>query len=387
MKRNLNIFYCILSVLIVFGIVSCKKTDQGGAGAPTVTRVRILSKTDTIKNVVHRITLDSSSIYNDTRTVAFDSTVTSGRLGLQYGIIGTNLLTTSSVSFNGVSVYFNPALLTDNSIIITIPASTSTATQVPFGPGQNNKLVIVTAHGKVEYTFPIQQPPPSITSFTPISGGAGDVITITGLVFNSVSAVRFDTTPAVIVGTPTTTSIQVRVPAGVASSYIYVTTPGGTAKSPTSFGFKYTIYDDALATGWGGQGSGGYSGYGSTLNFASPTQPKRGTNAIGVMFNGSYDALQIGYGGATVLDVKKLGLTSIKFSVYGGAGIQTGDKLQVVINGKYGGYTVALTAGAYVDFTVPLSALGNPDTITEFVLQNQGSAAPSTIYVDDIGFI
>ncbi|RYE35924.1 MAG: hypothetical protein EOP42_05225, partial [Sphingobacteriaceae bacterium] len=116
MKRNLNIFYCILSVLMVFGIASCKKTEQGGTGAPTVTRVRLLSKTDTIKNVVHRITLDSSSIYNDTRTVAFDSTVASGRLGTQYGIIGTNLLTTTTVSFNGVSVYFNPALLTDNSI-------------------------------------------------------------------------------------------------------------------------------------------------------------------------------------------------------------------------------------------------------------------------------
>lgn len=385
MKKNLNIFYCILSVLMVFGIVSCKKTDQGGSGAPTITRVRLLSKTDTIKNVVHRITLDSNQVYNDTRAVAFDSTVTSGRLGIQYGIIGTNLLSTSSVSFNGVSVYFNPALLTDNSIIVSIPSSTSTAAQVPFGPGQSNKLTIVTAHGTVDYTFPIQQPAPVITSFTPISGGAGDIITITGAVFNSVSAVRFDTTPAVIVGTPTTTSIKVQVPAGVASSYIYVTTPGGTAKSPTSFGFKYTVYDDALATGWGGQGSGGYSGYNSTLNFASPAQPKRGTNAIAVAFASSYGALQIGYGGATAIDVAKLGLTNLKFSVYGGAGSTTGDKLQVVINGKYNGTTVTLTKGAYVDFTVPLSTLGSPTTITEIVLQSQG--ATSTVYVDDIGFI
>lgn len=387
MKKNLNIYYCILSVLMIFSIVSCKKTDQGGTGAPTVTRVRLLSKTDTIKNVTHRITLDSSQVYDDTRLVAFDSTVTSGRLGTQYGIIGTNLKTTSSVSFNGVSVYFNPALLTDNSIIIAIPSSTSTATQVPFGPGQSNKLTIVTAHGTVDYTFPIQQPAPTITSFTPLSGNAGDIVTITGLVFNSVSAVRFDTTPAVIVGTPTTTSIQVRVPAGIASSYIYVTTPGGTAKSPTSYGFKYTIYDDALATGWGGQGSGGYDGYSSTRDYANTAHPKRGTNAIAVVFSSAYGAMQLGYGGATTIDVKKLGLTSIKFSVYGGAGIKAGDKLQVVINGNYGGYTVTLTAGSYSDFTVPLSSLGNPSTITELVLQSQGSAVPSTIYVDDIGFI
>jgi hypothetical protein len=387
MKSNQKIFYWILSALMVFGLASCKKNDVGGTGAPTVTRVRILSKTDTIKNVVHRVTLDSNSVYNDTRVVGFDSTVTSGRLGTQYGIIGTNLLTTTSVKFNGVSVYFNPALLTDNSIIITIPASTSTAAQVPFGPGQTNKLTIVTTHGTVDYTFPIQQPPAVITSFTPLSAGAGDIVTITGSIFNSVSAVRFDTTPAVIVGTPTPTSIQVRVPAGIASAYIYVTTPGGTTKSPTSFGFKYTIYDDALAGGWGGQGSGGYAGYNSTRDYANTAQPKRGTNAIAVTFSDAYGALQLGYGGAAAINVKTLGLTSIKFSIYGGAGIKTGDKLQVVVNGKYGGYTVTLTAGAYVDFTIPLSALGNPDAITELVLQNQGSAAPSTIYVDDIGFI
>ncbi|RYY24531.1 MAG: hypothetical protein EOP41_05820, partial [Sphingobacteriaceae bacterium] len=311
-----------------------------------------------------------------------------GRLGTQYGIIGTNLLTTTTVSFNGVSVYFNPALLTDNSIIVTIPASTSTATQVPFGPGQSNKLVIVTAHGRVEYTFPIQQPAPSITSFTPLSGGTGDIVTITGLVFNSVSAVRFDTTPAVIVGTPTATSIQVRVPAGIASAYIYVTTPGGTAKSPSSFGFKYTIYDDALATGWGGKGSGGYDGYSSTRDYASTAHPKRGTNAIAVNYTDAYGALQIGYGGATTLNVKTLGLTNIKFSIYGGAGIPNGQKLQLVINGSYGSAVqFTITAGSYTDLTIPLSSVGNPTEIKEIVIQGVGVTPPCTIYVDDIGFI
>ncbi|RYE27321.1 MAG: hypothetical protein EOP45_01650 [Sphingobacteriaceae bacterium] len=390
MKKNYSLFYCILSVLMIFGIASCKKENQGGTGAPTVTRVRLLSKTDTIKSVVHRITLDSSSIYNDTRVVAFDSTVTAGRLGTQYGIIGTNLLTTTSVSINGVSIYFNPALLTDNSIIVTIPSSTSTATQVPFGPDQSKTLTIVTAHGTVNYTFPILQPAPVITSFTPVSANAGDIVTITGSIFNLVSAVRFDTTPAVIVGTPTATSIQVRVPAGVASSYIYVTTPGGTTKSPTSYGFKYTVYDDALATGWGGKGSGGYDGYNSTRDYANTAHPKRGNNATAVTFSNAYGALQIGYGGATVLDVKKLGLTSIKLSIYGGPGTVAGQRVQVIINNAsidaYK-FPITISAGGYTDYTIPLSSLGNPTTITEIVVQSLNGPVPSTIYVDDIGFI
>jgi len=31
--------------------------------------------------------------------------------------------------------------------------------------------------------------------------------------------------------------------------------------------------------------------------------------------------------------------------------------------------------------------LGDPGAITEFVMQTQGTAAPATFYVDDLGFI
>ncbi len=325
--------------------------------------------------MVHRITLDSNNIYNETRIDPFDSTVTSGKLNTQYAILGTNLLTTSSVSFNGVSSYFNPGLLTDNSIIVTIPAN------IPFGPSRSNKVTIVTKYGVVDYTFGIQQPPPIITGFNPAAAGAGTVVTITGSVFDAVSAVRFDSMPAKIVGTPTTTQIQVEVPAGVVQAYIYITTPGGTTKSSSAFGFKSLIYDDVFASGWGS-----YFGYNSTRDYASTAHPKRGTYAIATTFTDAYGALQIGYNGAT-LDVKKLGLTSLKLSIYGGTGTD-GKSVQIVINGVYGSaYKITLSTGSYTDYTIPLSSLGNPATITEFVIQSAGGNVPSTIYVDDIGFI
>jgi len=378
--KKLKIYCLLLSALIV-GISSCKKDAQGGKGAPTVTRVRTISKTDTIHGVVHQVTLDSSSTYDDHRVVATDSTVLSGKLNNQYAIIGTNLATTSAVLFNGSSVYFNPALVTDNVIIITIPAGT------PFGPSQTNKLTITTKYGKVDFNFAIDQPPPSITSFDPLAAGAGDIVTITGTVFDGVTAVRFDNVPAQIVGTPTPTTIQVKVPAGVVQSYIYVTTPGGTAKSASSFGFKYIIFDDALSPGWGGQGSGGYDGYGSTRDYKSTDHPKRGTDAIATTVDNGYGALQLGYGGAT-LSVSASGLSSLKLSIYGGAGFKAGDRVQVVINGNYGSaVAIAVTPGAYTDYTIPLSQLGSPATITEVTFQTLGVGAPSTFYVDDLGFI
>ncbi len=374
MKSSSNIWISALLVLII-SAVSCKKNDMGGTGNPTVSRVRLISKTDTIANVVHRITLDSNNVYSETRIDPFDSTVSSGKLNTQYAIIGTNLLTTKSVSFNGVSVYFNPGLLTDNSIIVTIPAN------VPFGPSQVNKLTIVTKYGTVDYTFAIQQPPPIITSFDPMAAGAGTIVTITGSVFDGATAVKFDTVTAKIVGTPTTTQIQVQVPVGVVQAYIYVTTPGGTSKSPSAFGFKSVVYDDAFASGWGS-----YFGYNSTRDYASTAHPKRGLYAIATTFTDAYGAFQVGYNGATI-DVKKLGLTSLKLSIYGGAGTD-GKSVQVVINGVYASaFKIALSANSYTDYTIPLSSLGNPGTITELVIQSAGGGVPSTIYIDDIGFI
>jgi hypothetical protein len=373
-------FYWMLSVLMVFGFASCRKDSKetGGKGAPKITRVRYLSKTDTIENVSHPVNLDSANVYDDIRQVAFDSTVTQGRLNTQYAIVGENLLNTTKVTINGAPVYFNPALLTDHSVIFTI------STNVPFGPGQTNKLTVTTTQGSVDYDFGIMQPPPTIASFTPLAAGAGDIVTITGTVFRGVSAVKFDDVPATIIGTPTDTEIKVAVPAGVVQAYIYVTTAGGTSKSVAAFGFKSVLYDEALQNGWGN-----YDGYGSTRNFKDTQHPKRGLYAIATTVDNGYGALQIGYGGATLNPTAK-GLTALKFSVYGGAGIKDGDKIRVVLNYQYGDATsvvVTMKAGVYTDYTIPLSQLGNPGDLQEIVFQTQGVDAPSTFYMDDIGFI
>jgi len=386
--------YLLLAVVLVTGLFSCSKKEAylgftPGTGDPTISGVHTI-----YKSVIDSTAVTTSTTYNSSgvpttttshnynpQLVPFDSLVVSGKGGNQYRISGTNLGSTIGVSFNGVAAYFNPALLSDNSIIVTLP------TTAPFGPGQSATLTVTTLHGSVNYKFTVVQPPPSITSFTPVAASAGDTIFISGTVFDNATSVKFGTISAQIVGN-TSTLLKVLLPVGVVQSFITVTTAGGTTTSSSSFGYKYLVFDDALTTGWGGNG-GGYSGYNSTLNFTNTSPVERGSKSIAVIFLGSYGALQIGYGGSAAPNVTTLGLKSIKFFVYGGAGIKTGDKLQVVINGNYNGTTVAMTAGAWVSCTVPLSSLMTSvsGTITEVVLQSQGSAVPSTIYVDDLGFI
>lgn len=382
MKIKIKFFGLLLSVLVVAGLASCKKTEEGGQGAPTITRVRLLSKTDTVRDVIHTITLDSVSIYDQTRLRAFDSTVVQGRLGVQYAIVGTNLLTTKSVVLNGVSIYFNPGLLTDNSIILNIPIT------VPYGTTQPNKLVITTQYGSVSTDFSIRQPLPSITSFTPTAGVAGDLVTITGTSLDNATAVKFDDIPAQIQGTPTKTQIQVRVPVGVVNAFIYVTTPGGTTKSLDSYGipapsFKALVYDDKFATGWT------FGGYNTTRDEANKEHTKRGQFAIKATSTGNYGGLVMSYKDAAGngLDLEKAGITTIHYSLYGDLA-SDGKKVQVYINGNFNTAVQAtIIGGKYIDVVVPISSFTGVKVITEIAIQDATGAAPLTWYIDDIGLM
>jgi len=391
--------YLLPAILLVTALFSCTKKDAylgftPGTGAPTITGVHTVYKT-----VVDSSAITTSIVYNSSgvpttttshnynpHVVPSDSLVTSGGGGNQYRIAGTNLGSTTSVTFNGVAAYFNPALLSDNSIIVTVPTTAS------FNPTQAATLTVTTLHGTATFKFTILQPPPTITSFSPLAAASGSTITINGTVFDNATSVKFGTVAATIVSN-TSTQLTVLVPAGVVQAFISVTTPGGTAISTQSFGFKYLIYLSGLTKGWGGNG-GGYSGYsGTVINFNNTTNLGIGKTSISAGYTQQYGALQIGYDNnpntttSTLppVSVSALGLNAVEFSVYGGAGSATGDQLQVAVNGQYK-IVVKITAGAYTTFTIPLSTFGNPSTIYEFVLQTFQSSN-ETIYVDYVGFI
>ena len=83
--------------------------------------------------------------------------------------------------------------------------------------------------------------PPTITSFTPLTGVIGTVVTITGTNLHGAgpgtTTVTFNNTPAVIASV-TATTLVTTVPQGATTGKITVVTPGGTSISAQDFGFE-----------------------------------------------------------------------------------------------------------------------------------------------------
>ena len=77
-------------------------------------------------------------------------------------------------------------------------------------------------------------PTPTIVSFSPASGRVGDTVTVTGTNLSGATAVKFDGIAASFTAS-SETQITAVVPAAARSGQIAVTTPGGTAVSPTGF--------------------------------------------------------------------------------------------------------------------------------------------------------
>lgn len=298
-----------------------------------------------------------------------DSLVTSGFVENMYIIRGSGFKDTRKIFFNDVQADFNPTLVTNNIIIVTIPLET------PFqNPGTSDKIRIETLTETVEYDFIIGQPEPKITSFDPVAGGTGDIVTIKGTVFDNLISVKFDDIPAVIVSS-TSTEIKVEIPAGVVQAKIFVETAGGTAESPGSFGFKRIIYDDDL-----GEGFQLWGGWGGSQDIYNTTPVKRGTYSIKRVTEG-WSALQIGYSGSTL----NLGtdVTAVKVSVYA----ETTGKLRIVFNGDDAhGKVIDVVAGQWLDFTIPVSEITSQTTLSQIWVQ-EFSGAGNVIYIDDFGFI
>src|SRR5207248_976215 len=97
----------------------------------------------------------------------------------------------------------------------------------------------------------VNQPPPTLTNFSPTTGGGGTVVTLTGTNFTGATAVTFNGTPATIITVNSATQITVTAPNGATTGLLRVTTPGGTAVSNNAFSVPNIM--TAFATGPAGQ--------------------------------------------------------------------------------------------------------------------------------------
>ncbi len=323
-------FCWILSVLVVMIFASCKKYNiigfTPGSGAPAISSVHTWNKTDTAVYYDTVTTYDASG--NITQTIVarsnriepFDSVTAAGNLGWYYAIHGTNLGSTSSITFNGLSAYFNRALITDTTLIVQVPSKTPY-----YGPQANDSLVVTTLHGKAYYLFTILPPPPTPTSYSNFNFSAGSQITVTGVGFSSVTSVNVvgasgSGTTSIISQNDSVLVLQFNATTITRGNLVFTYNSGGTStmepatQELVDLDNNYQVFIDNSLNGWGSW-SWGPAG-------TSTAKAKSGSASFGAQYGANswwIDGFRNGGGGATDGLAYSPDYKYLSFWVYGGS--------------------------------------------------------------------
>ena len=148
-------------------------------------------------------------------------TPVTGGTGTTVTITGSNLVGTTAVKFNNMTI-MNFSVLSNTTLVVVLPAWATT------GPITN------TAAGGASTSTAKFTAAPWITRFTPATGVVGAGVAIVGANFTGATAVKFNgvTAPYVVVSA---TTIATSVPKGATTGPITVTTVAGTATSAANF--------------------------------------------------------------------------------------------------------------------------------------------------------
>jgi uncharacterized repeat protein (TIGR03803 family) len=146
---------------------------------------------------------------------------TSGIVGAPVIILGTNLTGATGVRFSGTAATYT--VVSASEITTTVPAGATTGTVQVATP-------IVTLNSNAPFRVT-----PQIKTFSPGSGPAGTVVTITGVSLTQTKAVAFGGVKATQFTVNSDTQVTATVPLGAKSGRIGIATLGGTAYSATGF--------------------------------------------------------------------------------------------------------------------------------------------------------
>ncbi len=206
-------------------------------------------------------------------------TPTSGGVGTAVTISGANLSSFQNVKMG--NVLLNGLTLNGaNQLVGVVSAGTLTG-----------KITVTTLGGTVVSgaNFTVV-PAPTITSFTPTSGGVGTMVTVTGTNLTGVTAAKFNTTAVATITNVSATSVKLTVLAGATSGRISLTTAGGTVLSAANFNFipAPTITSFTPASG----------GFGTVVtvtgtNLTGVTAAKFNTTAVATITNVSATGVKL----------------------------------------------------------------------------------------------
>jgi hypothetical protein len=82
-------------------------------------------------------------------------------------------------------------------------------------------------------------------------------------------------------------------------------------------------------------------------------------------------------------NISLAGYTSLKVSIYGGAG-SNAQNVNIGFN-EADGKTVTIVEGQWTDFTIPLSQISSASAVTHLYLKKYSTSGDFTIYVDNLG--
>ena len=242
--------------------------------------------------------VSSSASFNfvPSPTITSFTPTTTGQ-GKTVTITGTNLTGATAVTFGGTAA--------------TIVSNTSTQITATIGTGTSGTVSVTTGGGtatKTGFTF---APAPTISDFSPKTGGVGTAITITGTNFiNGGNAVTIGGVVAGITGVPTATQIVATVGAGAASGSVSVTTAGGTA---TLTGFIYAVQAPTITSFTPTSGAAGTSVTITGTNLSGATTVTFGGTAATIgSDNGTQLVVAVGAGASGTVSVTTPGGTVTK---------------------------------------------------------------------------
>jgi predicted outer membrane repeat protein len=152
---------------------------------------------------------------------------TSGFVGTQVVISGTNFNVVNGVLFNGVSASFTK---NNNTTITAIVPNGATTGKIQVNSPNGNDI------SGSDFTVIVTPPPaPTITNFSPTSGPIGTIVTINGTNFTGTTEVKFSANQIATYTVVNSTKITATVPTGTINGPITVTTAGGSVTSSGSF--------------------------------------------------------------------------------------------------------------------------------------------------------
>jgi hypothetical protein len=341
--------FVLLAVMSLSIFSSCSDDDNNGASnnPPTIEKV--------------------SYSTNEDGTPSDLASITMGKANVTYIIHGTGFKTLKKVYFNDTETSFNPTLVTDTHIFVTININT------PY-QNQSEKLRVITQYGEAIYDFVVAPPDPVVHSFNPINAPDGGEITIYGNFFlDPIVNVGTDATATVV--SSTLTEIHAILPPGSQYKKISVTTISGTTPYGTAIGTG--IFDDAFYSPWD------IESWNNHEFITDITKSAQGTTFIKKVM-GPWDNIQGNWPWVDQLTA----FTGIKFHIRS----EVPGTMKFCFNGDWSEKHMIATTTTWKEVRFTWADLENPTALQNlFTFQNMsknnaGDGIANTIYLDNYSY-